>query len=356
MKNTQVQELLLPDLERRFPSTRYQGSKAKLCDWIWNKISEIDFHTCLDAFGGTGVISYRLKSEGKQVTYNDILKFNYTIGKALIENSDTFLSQGDVEAILTKRTEIPYPTFIYDTFADIYYTNGENQWLDIVITNISLIRNESKRAIAFYALAQACIVKRPYNLFHRKNLYIRQAEVERSFGNKASWDKPFEDWFRLFVEEANNSIFSNGENNRAVNSDAVDIPNQYDLVYIDTPYISTKGTGVNYRDFYHFLEGIMTYKTWDKLIDNKSKHKKLISKPSAWNDKRKIFTAFDKLFKHYSDSVIVVSYRSDGIPSIKELENLLLRYKNKVQLYYYDSYKYVLSTNTGISEVLLVSS
>ncbi len=68
------------------PSTRYQGSKAKIIPWIWNLIQDLSFDTALDAFGGTGVVSYWLKHQGKQITYNDTLAFNYQIGLALIEN------------------------------------------------------------------------------------------------------------------------------------------------------------------------------------------------------------------------------------------------------------------------------
>ena len=38
-----------------------------------------------------------------------------------------------------------------------------------------------------------------------------------------------------------------------MNSDIFDVKDDYDLVYIDTPYISQKGGGVDYHDFYHFL-------------------------------------------------------------------------------------------------------
>ncbi len=49
-----------------------------------------------------------------------------------------------------------------------------------------------KKAMFLWALFQSCISKRPYNLFHRKNLYVRTADVKRNFGNKTTWDKPFE--------------------------------------------------------------------------------------------------------------------------------------------------------------------
>ncbi|OOB79213.1 MAG: hypothetical protein BEN18_04765 [Epulopiscium sp. Nuni2H_MBin001] len=64
------------DTEYVFPTTRYQGSKVKLRSWIWENIKDISFDTALDLFGGTGCIGYMLKNKGKNVIYNDILKFN----------------------------------------------------------------------------------------------------------------------------------------------------------------------------------------------------------------------------------------------------------------------------------------
>jgi len=89
-----------------FPSTRFQGSKLKLIDWIWDALRNLKFETALDAFGGTGCVAYMLKARGKQVTYNDILKFNWYIGAALIENSTITLSDNDVESRLTKHPEV----------------------------------------------------------------------------------------------------------------------------------------------------------------------------------------------------------------------------------------------------------
>ncbi|MCC7353873.1 MAG: DNA adenine methylase, partial [Anaerolineae bacterium] len=178
------QQALFPDLVAQFPSTRYQGSKVKLADWIWEQIAGLDFTTCLDAFGGTGAVAYRLKEAGKAVTYNDLLRFNYYFGLALVENSRVRLSPEEVNWLLAPHAELTYPHFVQDTFSDIYFTDDENAWIDRTITNIRQLRDPYKFALAFFALCQACIIKRPYNLFHRRNLYIRFAEVERTFGNK----------------------------------------------------------------------------------------------------------------------------------------------------------------------------
>ncbi len=342
--------------ENPFPSTRYQGSKYKIAEWIWDNIKNLNFNTALDAFGGTGCISHMLKRKGKQVFYNDLLKFNYIIGKALIENNHIKLTEEDLEFVLTKHNSINYPTFIQNTFKDIFYLDDENVWLDTVITNIRNMDNEFKRYIAFFALFQACIIKRPYNLFHRANLYVRTSDVKRNFGNKTTWDKSFIEHFTNFVQAANKAIFDNNIVCQSMNYDVLEIPSfDFDLVYIDTPYISNKGVGTDYLDFYHFLEGIVDYDNWKQRILPEYKHYPLIGKgTNEWIKKSIINDAFDKLINKFQDSILVISYRSDGIPSRKDLEALLKRYKNDVIEINSKEYQYALS-NTRTSEILFIA-
>ena len=335
------------------PSTRYQGSKNKIIKWIDYHTKNLKFNSVLDAFGGTGCVGYMFKKNGKQVYYNDSLKFNYYVGLALIENTGIVLENKDVDFILTKHSNIKYPSFIFDTFHDIYFTDDENKWLDIVITNIEQIEDKYKKSLAFYALFQSCIIKRPYNLFHRKNLYIRTAEVERSFGNKKTWDTPFEEHFIKFVEEINNAVFDNGKKNKVFHSDIIDLDIQADLVYIDTPYISSKGIGVNYFDFYHFLEGVVFYNQWPDMIDEKSKHKKIKNGKNEWCNKGEIHKAFERLFDKYKNSLLVVSYRDDGTPTVDELIKMIGKHKKSIEVEKLD-HKYVLS-NGNSKEVLIIA-
>lgn len=338
----------------KFPATRYQGSKQKFVDWIWECIKDIPFHTALDAFGGTGCVAYKLKQEQKLVTYNDILPFNQIIGKALVENRDVILEDWESENLLKQHDDVIYPHFIEETFKDIYFTDEENQWLDIVSTNIRKMRNPYKQAIAYFALFQSAIIKRPYNLFHRKNLYVRLQEVERSFGNKKTWDTPFETHFRKFVKEANEAVFDNGEQCRINGQDVFDIKDSFDLVYIDTPYLNEAGVGVDYADFYHFLSGLVYYEDWNNLIDYKSKHLRLKRTKNIWNEANQIKDAFARLFNQFRNSVLAISYRSNGIPSVEELIDMLENTGRSVQVFKSMEMKYVLS-NKQSCEVLLVA-
>jgi len=337
----------------KFPRTRYQGSKYKLQDWIKSHLEKIDFKTALDAFSGTSSISYIMKELDKTVYSNDILKFNYIIAKALIENSSEQITKEDFDNIISKKEDYKYQYFIKDTFEDIYFLSSENEWLDIVVQNIYQVKNEYKRAMFFWALYQSCISKRPYNLFHRKNLYVRTADVKRNFGNKSTWDRPFEEHFYKFIKEINSAIFNNHKDNRAYNFDIFKLDIKVDLVYIDTPYIPQKGTLTHYRDFYHFLDGLTDYYNWDREIDYSSKHKKLKSNYNIWEDKKSILDGFDKLIKKFKDTILVISYRSDGVPTIEEISTILRRYGKIVRVESID-YKYVLSKKQNLKEVLII--
>lgn len=247
-----------------------------------------------------------------------------------------------------------YPRFISENFKDIYYTEEENDWLDKVRFKICQVKDIYKQSIAWFALFQACIIKRPYNLFHRKNLYVRLQDVKRSFGNKKTWDTPFETHFRNFVKEANRAVFSNERVNVSLNYDALELSNQYDLVYIDTPYINAKGVGVDYADFYHFLNGLVRYDEWGSIIDYTSKHHRSKRSYSIWNDKDNILNGFKMLIENYSNSIIVFSYRSNGIPSINELVGLLDKYGRHTEVKFSREIKYALS-DTKSQEVLIIS-
>ncbi|MGH7813023.1 MAG: DNA adenine methylase [Candidatus Binataceae bacterium] len=356
-KNTaQLSFLRDARLPRQPPSTRYQGSKLKLLNWIWENIGSLDFHTALDLFGGTASVSYLFKMHGKAVAYNDYLRFNHLIGTALIENRNTALSPEDVAFLLRADPNRRYDDFIARTFSDIYFTDDENAWLDVVCQNIPLLSGKYKQALAYHSLFQSCIVKRPYNLFHRKNLYIRLASVDRSFGNKATWDTAFERHFRNFAAEANGAVFDSRVPCKAVCHDAMEVAGRFDLVYLDPPYVQRRGATVDYRDFYHFLEGVPDYRNWQKRIDFSRKHLSLKPLRSAWSDPKRIAKAFRDCIERYSGSILVVSYGNRGIPSAEELMRMLRRVKSHVSVVEQPNYKYVLSIDKTSKELLFIAS
>lgn len=337
------------------PPTRYQGSKRRICPWIGSHLSALNFKTVLDAFGGTGSVSYMLKHMGKRITFCDIMASNCEMAAALLENDGQVLSSQAIDALLNRIERHAEPGFITETFAGIYFTDDENRWLDGACRVIPEMPDRSERAIAWYAVFQAAISKRPYNLFHRANLNIRTAKVERSFGNKTTWDRSFEEHFRHFAIQANVAIKPSAGSCEVICSDIMDLAGDFDLVYIDPPYINNRGTGVDYFGFYHFLEGMLDYERWPQRIDRSSKHLRLVGERSCWTDRKRIGQAFEDLFDRFKDSQLAISYRSDGIPSIDELQTMLRRRNRRMGVYTHNRYRYALSKNKRSAEVLIIA-
>jgi adenine-specific DNA methylase len=74
----------------------------------------------------------------------------------------------------------------------------------------------------------------------------------------------------------------------------------------------------------------MSYDTWHDHIDYQSKHRRLQPQKSVWNDPRTIYQSFQHLIDRHQKSILVISYRDDGIPSKEQLVRLLRQYKNQV--------------------------
>lgn len=341
---------------RRFPRTRYQGSKRKTAQAIVQHLRRFDFHSVLDAFGGTGAVSYAMKCAGKAVTYNDNLAFNHQIGLALIENNSVTLSEADIAGIVTPQPGVAYGDFIERTFAGVYFTDDENRWLDVAIANIGRMPDPARRALAWFALCQSAMAKRPYNLFHRRNLYMRTADVPRTFGNKATWDRPFQDHFTVFAAEANRAVIDTGVACQARCGDAAEAPGRFDLVYLDPPYINASGLGVDYRAFYHFLEGLLRYQDWDGLIDRTSRHLELRRAAAGWTDPELFLDLLAALVARHEESVIALSYRTDGLPAIDDIRGVLRRLRARVEVLSEQSCQYVLSTSRETREVLVTAA
>jgi adenine-specific DNA methylase len=320
---------------KHFPTTRFQGSKRKLVHWIYATIGTLDFHSALDAFGGTGTVSYLLKRMGKQVTYNDILKSHCLSAYAFIENNTARLTTDEINSLCWYRRATAKKGFVSKTYKDYYFTEAENLWLDYILQQLSMDFNVSligfyKKAVIYHALFQTLLCKRPFNMFHRKNLYLRTARVSRSFGNKTTWEKPIRSLFRHFLEEANQRIFTGASQCAVTNHDVRTLTNvNYDLVYIDPPYLSRYGHNetADYRAIYHFLEGMAHGARWPQMVDYTSPIKSLqTSSTNPWITKHLNQKAFDSLFEQFARSIIVVSYKSNGIPSIATLIRMLKRH------------------------------
>lgn len=204
---------------------------------------------------------------------------------------------------------------------------------------------------------QACLCKRPFNLFHRKNLYLRTAKVERSFGNKKTWNTSFKNLFIKFNEEVSNKIFETKMKHRSISEDIMNTRKRsYDLVYFDPPYKrKNEKHPKDYYSLYHFYEGLLDYDNWSRRIDWGTKNRRLKREVNGWH-KGSIEDNFDELFRKFQNSTIAVSYGSSGYPSIYKITKLMKKYKPVVRVMK-RQYIYKLNQkNGGLYEVLIIGS
>lgn len=139
-----------------FPGTRYMGSKNKIIHDIWDIIGKYEFNSFFDAFAGSNVVSYFLKTKGKRVITNDFMAISHITSKAIIENSKIRLSDSDIDFLLNNDNSENY---ISKTFKGLYFSDLENSFLDRIRFNISLLDDEYKQALSLASLVRACMKK-----------------------------------------------------------------------------------------------------------------------------------------------------------------------------------------------------
>ncbi|MEI6392056.1 MAG: Dam family site-specific DNA-(adenine-N6)-methyltransferase [Verrucomicrobiota bacterium] len=317
----QPQVFFTSSAEPEFPETKYMGSKQRLLPFILKHLSNLKFNSALDAFSGSGCVGYAIKQTGARVYTNDFLNFCFQTARAAIENNSTKLTEEDVSKLA--RTNTSAPTFVRDTYTDLFFNETDCAFLDNLWANIQELESPLKVSLALAAASRACMKKRPRGMF--------------TFTGRKGWDERIDlklsmrEQFLIAVDAFNSAVFSNGQQNKAFNSDVFDLqPDLADLVYIDTPYISPF-SDCDYTRRYHFVEGYCRY--WKGVEITDTTTKKIRSYDTAFSTKARAPQAFQKLFHYFRNSTLVVSYSSNCIPSKPEMIELLKHEKSKVTVY-----------------------
>jgi DNA adenine methylase len=320
--NLKIVPASLPAQALLYPSTRYMGSKNKLLEKIWAVASQFDFDTAIDLFSGSGIVGYMFKTQGKKVISNDYMAMSAIFTKAMVENNDITLSHE--ETLLLLEPNKSSDNFVEKTFKDLYFSDNDNRTIDTIRANIKKIKNKYKAAIATAALIRACLKKRPRGIF----TYVGHKYDD----GRKDLQMSFEAQFLEAVTATNNSVFDNNLKNKSRHGDAMSLMpvKEKSLVYIDPPYYSPLSDN-EYVRRYHFVEGIA--RDWQGVeIQEHTLTKKFKSYPTPFSSRKGASEAFDLLFKRYKNSVILVSYSSNSLPTLDEMLSLLAKHKNHVEV------------------------
>lgn len=312
---------IFPEIVHAYPKLRYMGSKFRLLPWIHSILCDLQFDSALDAFSGSGTVSYLLKAMGKQVTSNDFLNFSATIARATIENPGVTLTQDDVDFLL--EYDPRHQRFIERTYAGIFYTQEDLRFLDRVWWNIRKLGNNYKQAIAISALVRSCAKRQP------RGVFTVAGDPERYKDGRRDLRLSIREHFLEQVEVYNGAAFDSGRDNCALHGDVFEIaPSGYDLVYFDPPYVPRSDDNC-YVKRYHFLEGLSCY--WEGVeIMETSRVKKVKKYHTPFSYRKSAQDAFSRLFSLFADSMLVLSYSSNGYPSLDVLVDSMQQFKSSV--------------------------
>lgn len=311
----------LPERVADYPELRYMGSKSRLLPWIHGVLRSLPFETAADPFVGSGCVAYLLKAMGKRVIASDFLNFPAVLAAATIGNSTHTLDGSAVKRLLARRVNGPH--FIEKTFDGIFYSSEDLRFLDRVSGNLENLENSHHRAIARSALIRSCLKKQP------RGVFTVSGDLSRYDDGRRDLRLSIEEHFLEQISAFNSVVFDNGHRHTVRHADVFTLePKGIDLVYLDPPYVPRSDDNC-YVKRYHFLEGLSCY--WKNLkIMEHTKVKKIEKPYTPFSYRKTAIKAFDRLFRLYKDSIIVLSYSSNGFPDREELENLLLDYKESV--------------------------
>ena len=300
------------------------GSKHRLLPWLRPILSDLPFEVALDAFSGSGCVSYLLKTMGKRVTSNDFLRFPATIAKATVENGAVVLDPSDVDSIVA-----PAPgrdRFIERTFRGIFFRPTDLRFLDHAWANLRLMHDPYRKALVLAALIRACAKRQP------RGVFTVAGDPDRYKDGRRDVRLSIEQHFLEQVEVFNACVFDNGRRNVALNRDAFAVdPRGFDLVYLDPPYVPRADDNC-YVKRYHFLEGLACY--WEGLPVLRQTKVRKIAKPfTPFSYRRTAMAAFDGLFERFRRSILVLSYSSNGFPDLDVLVASMKRHKPRVEVH-----------------------
>lgn len=315
-----------------FRSFNYIGSKMKLLDFIRESISDYTgktydkIHSFADICSGTGVVTFDVIKGGcKKVLINDIQHYAYMISSVWTKSDINLVKMKDI--ILELNTElnmmnedtllnVKEDDFIYNNYTEksdrLYLTRLNGYKTDYIRKKIELLKKESSindkeyrllLKLLLYGVASVSNIASVYGAFLKKykNVSLKNLHLD--------WN---------LVEDL---VDANIEH-KSYNSGIVDLLDKndfsdYEVVYMDPPYVANRG----YHDNYHLLETISRYDNPE--IKGKTGLRKIVDTKSRFCSKLDAFTEFKNVLSKLSCKYVFISYSSESVVSKSDMIELL---------------------------------
>lgn len=306
---------------------RFIGCKTLLLENIKEVIDEKapDAKIFCDIFSGTSTVARYFK-QWFQVYSNDLLYFSYVLQRGTIENDEipkfeklrkerdildpiayfNNLSIQEMEAIPQERR------FFQNTYAPTggrMYISDENALrIDFTRNTVEDWKSEKLITENEYFYLVACIVEGiPF-----------VSNISGTYGAyHKTWERRSYKKYELFRLDVN----SNGKTNKCFNGDGVEVLKEIsgDILYIDPPY-----NGRQYLPNYHVLETAARYDFPE--VRGITAQRPYENEKSDFCLKTKVVAAFDNLIQNAEFKHIILSYSTDGLMSVEDIEQVMKKY------------------------------
>lgn len=306
---------------------RFIGNKTQL---LGNIKEVVDRHAAgsvsfCDIFSGTASVA-RFFKQWYEVYSNDLLYFSYCLQKGTIENP----CKPDFTG-LAKTAGIPDPIQYFNSMptADMECLPQEKRFFQnhyapmggrMYMTDSNALRIDFSRNIIEEWRRQGCLTENEY-------FYLVAGVVEGipfisniagTYGAfQKKWDARSKNVFSL-VELP---VIHNGRRNKSFNEDGTKLLQKItgDILYIDPPYNERQ-----YLPNYHVLETAAKYDS--PPLRGITGQRPYESQRSAFCSKRTAAEAFDALLANAGFRHIILSYNSDGIMALDEIERIMKKH------------------------------
>lgn len=302
---------------------RYIGSKNLLLEEIESLIKEkkIKANSFCDIFSGTSVVARYFKKDYR-IMSNDLLHFSYVLQKATVENNGypafeaiknsigedpfDYFDNLEIDVSMMKDTPFIFENYSPNEKSERQYLSNQNALrIDFIRQTIENWHREKRLSDnEYYYLLAGLIEAVPFvsNIAGTYGAYLKH------------WDKRANNKLRLIKLNAQ----SNNKNNRSYNEDGNVLIKKIsgDILYIDPPYNSRQ-----YAPNYHLLETISRYDNPE--IKGKTGIRPYKNLKSKFCVKNEVLESFSELIENANFKHIILSYSTEGIMSIGDIENTL---------------------------------
>jgi adenine-specific DNA-methyltransferase len=327
------------------------GSKHRLLPHLARAFADVapEGGTALDAFSGSGVVSYLLKHQGFEVHANDYLGFPGVVATAGVVNHDVRLTPAQVERLCSPAADDR--DFCRRTFAGVFFTPDDLAFLDSAWSHVATMTGHA-RAVAIAALCLAAARKQPRGVFTISGDLSRYDDGRRDLrlSLREHLLERVEDYHRAIVP---------GPDARVTTCEATRLPaERYDLVYLDPPYAPPADDN-DYTKRFHFLEGLSRYWEGDEVMLG-TLTRKLPKRVTGFSSRRTIEQALGSVLDTFRDSPLVLSYSSHAAPDRDTLVGLLREVKGSVEVravphtYSYGTHR--TAVRRRVEELLLIAT